>query len=142
MEILESIYWWLTHNTATQEMYHTLWHCIQEDLDALILLIIALLLICIFYLGIAKEGLYLRKKYPNSEIQKGITYFVLVFVFCSLTGYAMRIIMIWLPIYKVLIGVLYILAFIAFLLWRAMKRSELIQKILQLEDQLHNQVHS
>lgn len=130
---MKSLYYWLTHNTATGEQYHTVWHCIMKDLWTLIPIILFCAIIIRYYLGIGWNANKQYSQNKESELLAFFKYKFLVFSFCAIAGYFMLIVRVWFPVYKLLIPILSVLAYYSHGLYYQLKDSDLIKKHLELE---------
>lgn len=140
LELLNKIYWWLTHNTTTGESYHTLRHCLSEDMVWVIIIVLSCLGIFHNYLRIALSAHKVKKSNPHSKAAQGIYAVIMVFVVCGVTGYLFMIIRVWFPLYKLLAMLLIGLAGVSFWLWRAIEHSPVLEKLMSLERVLDEQL--
>jgi len=132
-EYTSSILNWLTNDGQ----YMTLNECMNNDYGWIGLLIVLLTVVILAYFTVAVTAWKEYKKSGNkSPVSKGFVSLTLVFAFCAITGYAMDILNLIFPAYKLKALFLIPLSVATFQLIFFLKHHGVIQRMFELEKEL------
>lgn len=136
--IKEFIKWWYTDSTGMAYMNFS--ECSNGDAVLIFATGIMSAAVLLVYSLIARESHAKSKQFPNSPSKKYLTDMIRVFLICGVTGYGYTIMSIWSNPYKLRVLLLTILFVYAVKLYRSMKLSSSIERILQAEIQVSNEI--
>ena len=132
------IEWWYTDSSGMK--YMNFEECSNGDVVLIISTGVLAAAVLFAYGLISKESYKKSKRFPSSPSKKYLSDMIGVFLLCGITGYGYTIASIWVNPYKLRVLLLAILFYHAMKLYKSMRSSSVVERILQTEMQVANDI--
>ena len=136
--IKKFIEWWYTDSNGVE--YMNFEHCSNGDMVLIIYTGVMATAVLFVYTLISRESYTKSRQFESNPSRKYLRDMINVFILCGVTGYGYTIMSIWVNPYKLRVLLLCILFYHSLKLYRSMRSSRAIERIMQAEVNLANDI--